>query len=184
MQRVLAAVFLCAASVPAQSTPQGVAPDWDIKVILQEIASHAQRLLPMLDQIDVKPWIASGASETYAAQMQSLRDQVRSVAVQAKELAARPEKLSRALEIYFRLQGMDSMMRAVEGGVRKYQNPALADMLASVAREDSPNRERFQHYIVEMAVQREQEYAVMDHEAQRCRGILARQPVETKKGRK
>jgi hypothetical protein len=152
---------------------------------LQELSAHAQRLLPVLDQVDVKTWVTKGASETYLAQMQSVRDQVRSVATEANQLAARPERLSSALELFFRLTSIDSLLRSLDGGIREYQTPALADTLVTVAREAGPNRERFRQYILEMAVQREQEYAAMDHEAQRCRGMLARQPVETKSsGRK
>ncbi len=166
---------LCAQTAP-KTAPQGVPPDWDIRVILQELSAQASRLLPLLDRIDMKAWVAKGASETYAAQLESTRAQVNSVAIGAKELATRPEKLSAALEIFFRMQGVDSMVRSLEAGVRKYQDAALADSIAATARENGRNRERFQRYIIDMAVQREQEYAVMDHEAQRCRGMLAQQP--------
>ncbi len=184
--RVFTAVLLFSAlAFPQSPPPRGAAPDWDIRVILQELSAHASRLLPLLDKADVKAWVANGASETYAAQLQSTKDQVRAVAAGAKELAAKPEKLSAALELYFRLQAIDSMVRSIENGIRKYQDPAAADALAAVARESGPNRERFQRYITEMAVQREQEYAVMDHEAQRCRGMLAREPVNPRNsGRK
>ena len=46
---------------------------------------------------------------------------------------------------------------------------------------DGQSRERFQKYIVDLAAEHEQECAVMDHEAQRCRGILAKQPQKTEK---
>jgi hypothetical protein len=47
--------------------------------------------------------------------------------------------------------------------------------------EIGPNRERFQRYILDLAAEHEQEYAIMDHEAQRCRGALAKQPPKTEK---
>jgi hypothetical protein len=164
---------------------QGVAPDWDIRVVLQEVAAHAERLLPEVEGLKVRSWIERGASETYLTQVRTLRDQVRSVVQQSKDLAARPEKLSAAIEVYFRLAAVDSLVRSLGDGVRRYEGDEAAGRLTAVARENSANRERFEQYILEMAVQREQECAAMDHEAQRCRGSLARQPVETKSpGRK
>jgi hypothetical protein len=167
-------------SAPA-GKPEGMAPEWDIRAILQEMSAHAARLLPLLDKIDVKVWTAKGASETYATQLQSCKDQARAVVTGAKDLLRQPDKLSAALELYFRMQGIDNMLASLLEGIRKYQNPAVAEVLAGVAAENGANRDRFQRYIVDLVAEREQQFTVMDHEAQRCRGILARQPVEAPK---
>ena len=159
--------------------PEGIVPEWDIKPILQEMSAHATRLGPLLDKVDVKAWVAKGASDTYIAQLQSCKDQARAIAAGAKDLASRPDKLSADLELYFRMHGLDNMLASLVEGIRKYQNPAVAEMLAGVAAENGANRERFQRFIVDLVAEREQQFTVMDHEAQRCRGILARQPVET-----
>jgi len=163
-----------------------MAPDWDIRVILREVAAHADRMQPVFDRINVKSWAARGASDTYAAQLQSSREQARAVAAGARKLAASPEVLSAALELYFRLNALDTMIVSLQEGIRKYQNPAVAEVLAGTAAEGSVNRERFERYILDLTVEREQQFTVMDREAQRCRGALARQPVEIPKtsGRK
>jgi PAS domain S-box-containing protein len=57
----------------------------------------------------------------------------------------------------------------------------MGELLTSLAGENGANRERFQRYIVDLAAQREQEYQIMDHEAQRCRDMLLRQPPPAKK---
>ena len=177
---VLAAQVRLPAGGGTVGVPQanGMAPEWDVRAILQEMSAHATRLGPLLDRIDAKAWVAKGAPDTYTAQLQSAKDQARAIAGGAKDLARQPEKLSAALELYFRIQGLDNMMASLAEGIRKYQNPALAELLTSVAAENGANRDRFQRYIVDMVVEREQQFTVMDHEAQRCRGILARQPVE------
>ena len=165
----------CAAALPAQTAaPAGMSPEWDIRVILQEIAAHATRRVPVLERIDVRSW--SGASETYAAQLQSSKDQARAIAGEARDLARRPDRLSAALQLYFRLNGLDNMIHSLEEGIRKYQNPAVAEMLAGVAGENGANRGRFQRFVVDLAAEREQQFAVMDKEAQRCRDLLVRQP--------
>ena len=67
------------------------------------------------------------------------------------------------------------------GGLRKYQNPALADLIQSVAAEDQEDLGKLQDYLLELANQKEQEYLVVDHEAQRCRAILSREPATPRK---
>ncbi|PWU09627.1 MAG: hypothetical protein C5B51_05930 [Terriglobia bacterium] len=176
--RVTAALCWCVFLGAQAPNPQanGLQPDWDVGVILQEMSAHGARLLPLLEQLDAKGWAEKGASETYAAQLQSSKDQVRTLTDEAKALARNPERLSAGLELYFRIQAVDQMIGSLLEGTRKYQDAALADRLASLAAENGANRGRFQVYLVNLAAQREQECAVMDREAQRCRGILATQP--------
>src|SRR6185503_10123405 len=109
----------------------GLLPDWDIRAILEEMSAHATRLQPMLAEIDAKSWTAKGASESYATQLQSSKDQARAMASDAQALAKNPEKLSGCLELYFRIAGLDDMLRSLEEGVRRYQDPALAQRLAA-----------------------------------------------------
>lgn len=154
----------------------GLQPDWDIGVIVGEMSAHAMRLLPTLDKVNARAWVAKGASETYAVQLQSSKDQISGIVKDAEALRRNPEKLSQCLELYFRIDGMEQMINSLVDGIRKYQDPALAAQLASQSAENGANRNRFQAYIVSLASQREQECAVMDQEAQRCRSIVATQP--------
>jgi hypothetical protein len=182
LQRVM--LIACAAALCAQtpaptlsqrasqSQPAGLETDWDIGAALQEIGAHAARLMPALNQVDARAWVDHGASETYAEQLQSAKDQTQSVADGAKALAKNPERLTVALELFFRMQGIDTMLASVEEGMRKYQNAASAQALATLQAESGANRDRLQRYIVSLAAEREQELHVMDQEAQRCRGTL------------
>jgi hypothetical protein len=156
--------------------------------MLQEVAAHAERLLPVLAQINAKEWVERGASETYADQLQSCQVQCKAVAELARDLGRQPEKLSAGLDLYFRLHALDMMLVSMQEGIRKYQNPAIADMLAAVAAEKSGQRQGFERFLIELAAQREQQIVLMDNEAQRCRGVLSRQapviPPSSKTGRK
>jgi len=167
-------VLLC-----AQTPNAGLQPDWDVRAILQEMSDHATRLQPVLNQVDAKAWVEKGASETFAAQLQSSKDQARTMADQAKMLARNPEKLSTCLELYFRVQALEQMIGSLAEGIRKYQDPALAETLTSLSAENGANRNRLETYIVNLASEREQECAVMDQEAQRCRSFLAKHPTNT-----
>jgi hypothetical protein len=165
-----------ALAVCAYGQEKGIEPEWDLRPVLKEIAAHAQRLLPVLDQIDAKGMVQNGAPETYASQINESKVQAKALATEALALANSPEKLSADLATFFRLQALERTLLSVEEGLRKYWNPALADLLSSQMAQNGPNRERFQHYIVDLAAEHEQEYTIMDHEAQRCRGALAKQP--------
>jgi|SRR5215469_3295756 len=177
-------MIACAQAAAPAGTNAGLQPDWDIGVILGEMSAHATRLLPTLDKVDAKSWVDKGASETYVTQLQSSKDQARAMANDAKALARNPEKLSACLELFFRMQGMEQMIDSLIGGIRKYQTPELASELASQSAENGANRNRFQTYIVSLATQREQECAVMDKEAQRCRSVVATQPPPRSTGKK
>jgi hypothetical protein len=165
-----------ACALCAWSQEKGIEPDWDIRPVLKEIAAHAQRMVAVLDQIDPQVMVQKGASDTYATQLNDGRVQAKALATESLGLADAPEKLSADLQTFFRLQSLEKTLVSIEEGIRKYQNPALADLLSSQMAENGRNRERFQRYILDLAAEHEQEYQVMDHEAQRCRGMLARQP--------
>jgi hypothetical protein len=59
--------------------------------------------------------------------------------------------------------------------VRRYQNPAVGDLMISVMAANSTNRDQLRQYITDLAETKEQEFQIVDKEAQRCRGNLVRQ---------
>ena len=97
-------------------------------------------------------------------------------------LAANPQKLSASLELFFRINGLETMLSSLEEGLRKYQSPREAQELASLEAENGASRERFRTYIVNLAAQRERDLEVMDREAQRCRAVVTQAAPRT--GRK
>jgi hypothetical protein len=177
-------LLACAAALGAQAQPPaegqaqpaGLNTEWDIGVVLGEIGAHAARLLPDLDRVDAKAWVAQGASETYALQLESSRQQARAIEIGARELSQNPEKLAQSLELFFRIEALDSMLVTLEDGLRKYQRREDAEALASLAAENGANRERFRQYLVSLAAELGSRLDVIDREAQRCRGLLMSQP--------
>ena len=157
-----------------QPSPQtvGLETDWEIAGVLKEIAAHASRLTPALDRIDARSWADQGASETYGAQLQSAKDQARALNDGAAELVKNPERLSALLDVFFRIQAIDSMLGSVEEGIRKYGYKPDAQTLAGLQAEVGANRDRLQRYIVSLAAEREREFQAMDREAQRCRAVV------------
>jgi hypothetical protein len=172
-------VRVAAATAGAQTSqpPAGLIADWDVGVILNEISSHAARLAPVLNAIDAQAWVAKGAPDAYAAQLQSAKDQTRAVQDAARDLAASPDRLADSLELFFRIQGIDSMIASLVEGMRKYQSAADAESLAAKAAENGANRDRLRQYLITLAADRERQLDVMDREAQRCRAELSAQPA-------
>ena len=185
----LTVLFLAvAAYAQAQSSnppAAGLEPAWDIAVVLQEIGTHAGRLLPVLDQLDARAWAAKGASDTYLEQLESSRQQARALSVEAQALSHNPDKLSGALQLFFRMEGLETMLTSLEQGARKYQSTTIAQSLGALFGEGGANRERLRAYIVNLAAEREHQFQVMDREAQRCRAtLMAPNPPPGTTGRK
>jgi len=175
-------VVLCfSIAAAAQTVPlPGLEPTWDVAVILEELAKDAASLQPLLGQVDAAGWVSRGASKTYAEQVESCKAQAGAIVVEARGLERNPEKLSGGLQLFFRLQGMETMLGSVEDGIRKYQTPQLAESLAAAFAHSGVNRDRFRDYIINLAAQREHQFEVMDQEAQRCRTQLMTPPPPPK----
>ena len=83
------------------------------------------------------------------------------------------------------MEALENMLNSLQEGARKYQGPQVAQSLAALFGEGGANRERLRGYIVNLAAQREQQFEVMDREAQRCRATLMAPPPPPKpSGRK
>jgi hypothetical protein len=163
----------------------GLETPWSIAPVIQEIGAHAGRLLEALNHIDTKAWVAKGASETYGQQLDSCKAQTKAVADSAATLARNPEQLAADLELFFRFQGVETMLGSIEDGLRKYQSPRDAEALASLEAEEGANRDRFQRYIVSLAADRERQLKITDEEAQRCRDMFTTViPPAAKSGKK
>ena len=186
--RLTILLLAAAAYAQAQSSKPpaaGLEPAWDMAVVLQEISAHAGRLLPALNHLNPPAWVAMGGSDTYVDQQESSRRQVLAIIDEAQALSRNPEKLSGALQLFFRMEGLETMLNSLQEGARKYQGPQVAQSLAALFGEGGANRERLRGYIVNLAAEREQQFEVMDREAQRCRATLMAPPPPPKtSGRK
>lgn len=163
--------------IPALAFAQGVSAPWDISQTAKDLSAQAARLTPLLDQLTPEEWQAKGAPATYATQWRNTRDEVGYLIGAADNLGKQPEKLTVALETYFRMQAVESQLASLIDGVRRYQNAAVGDLIVSVLAANSSNRDQLRQYITDLAQNREQEFLIADKEAQRCRGVLMRQPA-------
>jgi hypothetical protein len=152
----------------------GVVPDWDVKVRAEKLSEDIARLKPVLDQLQPATWAAQDAPAGYEKQRQFCLSEIGNIQTATKTLQAQPEKLSSALDVYFRTEAMLEQVRSLSAGVRKYQNPAVADLIDGIAGNTAADRALLRQQIQDMAVLREKEMDVAQREAQRCRVDLAR----------
>ena len=154
---------------------QGVSAPWDISQTITALAAQAERLKPVLEQLTPEQWQSKGAPATYVTQWHAAQDEVGYVLRAANALGKQPDKLSLAFETYFRMQAVEAQINSLVDGVRRYQNPAVGDLMISVMAANSTNRDQLRQYITDLTETKEQEFQIADKEAQRCRGMLVRQ---------
>jgi hypothetical protein len=178
-------ILLCGAALHAQQAPPpNLGGDPQIIGVLNRIAQQTARLTPMLEQIHAREWVTQGASETYIAQLDSARQQVGAIQTEMAALTQHPDRMQDCMKGLFRVQAFHGRLESLMGGLRRYQNSPLADLIESVASEDEGDLEKLQSYILDLANQKDQEFLVVDHEAQRCRATLSRDPAPAKNARR
>ena len=178
--RVLSTVILTSLGVLpiAFAQSEGLPPEWEVRKNMESLAESAKRFRPILEEVKPEDWAAKGAPAGYQRQWKSVVDETGFLIHSSEELAKEPERLTLALETLFRMQAVDAMLASMDEGVRKYQNPALADLLRSTMSDAAAHVEKLRQYIVSLAAAKEDELKVMDQEAQRCRAELSRRPAK------
>lgn len=170
---VLAGSMAC---LPARCQKAGTPPEWEVRAEISKLANGLARLKPMLEQVRPQEWTSQGASETYVAQWKSVRSELEHLDRSVRLLMAEPDRLTAALDTFFRVDRLQALLSSLEQGVRRYQNPALADLLSAIFADSAPAREGLRQYVLDLAEMKEHELKVADQEAQRCRDFLVRQP--------
>ena len=172
----LCAFAALAARGQSQPAQAGVESEWDLKTQLKTLTAAAKRMQPIFEQADPKNWRDPQAGQSYVAQGGAAQDEIRYLNGVADQLAKDPERLTLVLETFFRMQAVESSTSALIEGVRKYYNAPVAELLQAALVEHKNNRERLRVYLVDLAQTKEQEFTIMDKEAQRCRAFLTKQP--------
>jgi len=159
---------LASISLWGQAAPSVPAP-WDVSKSVSELAAQVAKLKPVLAQLTPQAWVDQGAPPAYVEQWQSAQQELDYLEQTARALEKQPEKMTAALDVYFRLQAIEWRLQSLSEGARKYQSPAAGDVLAEAVGLHATKRDQLREYITDLAAQNEQQLAVMDREAQRCR---------------
>lgn len=156
--------------VYGQSAPaQGVATEWEARKQIEELKLQLLKIPTELNKLDTKRWLAAGAPGAYLDDLENSRRQLNSLGQALDELRQTPEKLAVALEILLRMSATDESLRIVVEAVRKYENPAVADLLEAKMGETMVAKDKFRRYLIDLAGERDRQLEVLLKEAQRCR---------------
>jgi hypothetical protein len=158
----------------------GVPQEWEVRKDLAVLVEQIGKLEPLLHAVKPAEWTQKGAPEAYIAQRDAILAESGYLARSAGELANDPERLTLALETYLRLESLDAQLDSLNEGIRKYQNPALADLIQEAMTGGAAARNKLRQYVVQLAALKEDQLRVADREAQRCReGLLQQTPARS-----
>jgi hypothetical protein len=163
-------------AAPAWAQRSGFETEWDVRKLLASLTSESQRVKPILIQADPNSWSDRAAAQSYLPQWTAAQNEIQYLAMTSEAFAKQPERLTLAMETFFRLESLERTLQSFVDGLKRYGNPAVAELLEGTLRDNSNNRERLREYLTELARTKEQEYRIMDEEAQRCRALLSKQP--------
>jgi hypothetical protein len=178
MRAFILVAVIASASFGQQSA--GIAPEWDVKAHMASLIDDVKRFEPLLQKVKVAEWAQRGAPEAYIRQLKSSQAMVQNVIAATAALARDPDRLTVALEAFFHMEKMEMLLGSLKEGVRRYQSPEVANELTTLLAANSLHRDRLRLHLAELANAREQEFKIMDEEAQRCRSTLSRQGSEPK----
>ena len=167
--------------VGARQRASGLETPWDARKIVANVVAADEQLKPLLGAIDPKEWYEKkGAPSAYVIQWQTAQRQLTDVEVTSKLLSQKPESLSLALDVYFRLEALENSARSLNEGAQKYADRPTAEKLSVVIAHNFDSRQRLRDYIRDLAVSTEQNFKIADDEAQRCRAIISKEPPAAK----
>ncbi len=147
----------------------GVAAEWNTRESIAAMATRLGEVKPILEQLKPELWVEKGASEAYTQQLEATRTELHGVEWSLNNLAGKPEKLSFVVDAYFRVQSFRAKVASINDAVRRYQNPAIAELIDAYLTDSSGAQIQLQTYLRDLSELKEAELEVMESEAQRCR---------------
>lgn len=166
---VLPLLLLTACSVIFAQNQGGVAAEWNTRESIAAMAQKLAEVKPILGQLKAEQWVEKGASEGYVQQLSSVHEDLYGVEWSLGNLAKSPEKLTFAVDAYLRVQSLRGKIGSVNEAVRRYQNPAIAELIDAYLVHSAESQNQLQVYLRELSELKESELEVMAAEAQRCR---------------
>ncbi len=155
----------------------GLETPWSVQKIIADLQKDASQLQPLLQGIKPQQWSdQKGAPTTYIVQWQAAQQQLNDVITTTKLLSQKTESLSAALDVYFRLEALETTERALGEGAGKYDTRATSDKLSALIAHNFDSRQRLRDYLRDLAATTEQNFKIADGEAQRCRGMISKEP--------
>ncbi len=152
-------------------------PRWQVEELSTTVVKNLESLNTVVTRLRQVDWTKNGAPPAYAEQHQTLVNELAQLKLAAEALGRRPEKLTYAVDTYLWLDRTGSLLASVAAAVRRYYNPAVADLIDSARSRHADSTLQVQQYMRQLAVHVEDSMEVAHREAQRCRGELVARPA-------
>jgi len=162
-------LFMAIGLFAQESQSQGVPTEWEARKKIDALSASVADVEAALGKLDVERWKKALAPDAYLEQLESAKRQLGSSKAALSELRESPEKLSTAFEIFLRFEALDFMLNSVREAARKYEDGAAADDFEAKIGASLGARDQFRTYLLDLAKERDAQYAVLLKEAQRCR---------------
>lgn len=172
----LGSIAITSLLLPPSVSAQGLTPEWEVRKSLTVLLNQVKSLLPLLENIKPGAWPEKSAAEAYQQQLGNVRDELGYLERNLGALMEKPDSMTMTLEVFLRLQHTDTMMASVIAGEKRYGNAFTAAQLEEILSKHASTRAELRNYLVELVAAKEEELRIADAEAQRCQGILVRQP--------
>ena len=155
----------------------GMLPRWQVEDLAAELVQNVETATKVVIALKPREWIQDGAPASYVEQHATLLEEMAQVKLSVQALGREPERLSYAVETFLWLDRTDALLASLAGGVRRYYNGAVADLLDSARNRNTDGIATIKGYLRQLAVHVEQSMKVAHAEAQRCRSQVATQPA-------
>jgi hypothetical protein len=148
------------------------------RAIVAAVLKQDEQLRPILTSLNPQEWYEKkGAPSTYVIQWQTGQRELGDLDAAARLFSQKIDDMPAALDLYFRLEAIDTTARAVNEGAQRYADRAAADQLTQFVARNFDSRQRFRDYLRELATSIEQNFKIADEEAQRCRAAQSKMPA-------
>jgi hypothetical protein len=176
--RLLLIGVLCGGFGCLTAQSEGMLPRWEVIELSKNLAANVNQTETVLNDVRPKEWIQNGAPAAYVDQYESLQADLGNLRLSAGALGRQPEKLTVVIDTFLWLDRVSSMVGSMAGGVRTYQNGAVADLLDTARSKGDAAMAVLKDYMRQVAAEQEAAMEIANSEAQRCREHLVSQPRE------
>jgi hypothetical protein len=145
---------------------QSVAANWDTPQLFTELTKANIKLQPVLRQIHPNEW--KGAPANSQALWESSVHANQALQTEVAAVAKTPDNLAESLRLLEQVRDFNESVLQLSS----------ADLIDGMLTEGKPARDAYVQRVLDLAQQREEQFQVADHEAQRCRELLSKQPIK------
>ena len=163
---ILLVSLLCCSASPLAAQEAGIAPDWEVRQMIEQAAHQVSLLANVVDQVHPDRWPASAQSNRES--LRTVREQMGGLEQNLVDLKAHPQHLSVLLEALTRLDTIVRQVDALRAAVARYQDPGLAIDIDRLLAGPSASREKLFRHSSDLARFLEEQNRSLERDIAQC----------------